>query len=204
MYDFISNNNPLSPNQSGFRSGDCCINQLLFINHEVLNAFDKGLEVRGTFLDISNAFDKIWNDGLIFELCQNGISGDIIKILRDFLRNRKQRVVLSGQCLSWADVCACVLQGLILGPLLFFIWISDLSDGLKIERKLSADDTFLFSVVHDINTSASDLNDDLEKIGNGAFQYKINFSTDLNKETQEIIFSSKKSCLTALSCTLRW
>ena len=52
MYDFLTENNLLSPNQSGFRSGDSCINQFLSINHEILNAFDKVLEVRGIFLHI--------------------------------------------------------------------------------------------------------------------------------------------------------
>ena len=99
--------------------------------------------------------DKAWHDGLIFKLRQNGISGDIINILQDFLRNRKQRVVLNGQCSSWADVNAGVPQGSILGPLLFFIYINDSSDGLKTECKLFTDDTSLFSVVNDINTSAS-------------------------------------------------
>ena len=116
MYDFLTDNNLLSPIQSGFRSDDCCINQLLTINHEILNAFDKSLEDRGTFLDISKAFDKVWHDGLIFKLRHNGISGDIINILRDFLCNRKQRVVLNDQCSSWADVNACVPQGSILEP----------------------------------------------------------------------------------------
>ena len=58
MHDLLSNNNLLSPNQSGFRSGDSCINQLLSFNNEILNAFDKGLEVRGILLDILKAFDK--------------------------------------------------------------------------------------------------------------------------------------------------
>ena len=98
MYDFLTENNLLSPNQSGFRSGDSCINQFLSINHEILNAFDKVLEVRGIFLDILKAFDKVWHDGLIFKLRQNGITRDIINILRDFLHNRKQRVVWNGQC----------------------------------------------------------------------------------------------------------
>ena len=51
MYDFLTETNLLSPNQSGFRSGDSCINQLFSINHEILNTLDKGLEVRGIFLD---------------------------------------------------------------------------------------------------------------------------------------------------------
>ena len=59
IYDFLTKNNLLCPNQSGFRSGDSCMNQLLSINHEILNAFGKGLEVCGIFLEISKAFDKL-------------------------------------------------------------------------------------------------------------------------------------------------
>ena len=58
MYDFLTENDLLSPNESRFRSSDSWINQLLSINHEILNAFDKGLEVRGIFFYISKAFDK--------------------------------------------------------------------------------------------------------------------------------------------------
>ena len=147
MCDFLSDNNLLSLNQSGFRSGDSCINQLFSINHEILNAFDKGYEVCGIFLDISKAFDKVWHDGLLFKLRQNGISGDIINILQDILRNRKQRLVLNGQCSSWADVNVGVPQGSILGPFLFLIYISDLAYGLKSEYELFADDTSLFPMV---------------------------------------------------------
>ena len=60
--------------------------------------------------------------------------------------------------------------GSVLGPLLFLIYINDLSDGLKSECKVFADDISLFSVVNDINTTASALNEDLEKIGNWAFK----------------------------------
>ena len=80
MYDFLTENNLLSPNQSGFRSAYSCINQLLSVNYEILNAFGKGVEARGIFLDISKAFDKIWHDGLIFKLRQNSISGDVIML----------------------------------------------------------------------------------------------------------------------------
>ena len=142
----------------------------------LINAFDKGLEVRGLLLDISKAFDKVWNDSLIFKLRQNGIRGDIINILREILRNRKQSVVLNGHYSSWADFRTGVSQGSILGPLLFLIHINGLSDGLKSKCKLFADDTSLFSVVYDINTSASDLNEDL---GNWAFRWKLTLTQTL-------------------------
>ena len=52
--------------------------------------------MRDVILDISKAFDKVWHEGLIYKLQQNGISGELLNILIDFLNNRKKRVVLSG------------------------------------------------------------------------------------------------------------
>ena len=152
------------PKQSGFRPGDSCTNQLLSIAHEILSAFDDGHEVRGVFLDISKAFDRVWHEGLLFKLRQNGISGELITLIKDFLSCRKQRVVLNGQHSSWADVKAGVPQGSILGPLLFLIYINDLPNGLNSNVKLFADDTSLFSVVHNITDSANLLNSKFSKI----------------------------------------
>ena len=52
MFRFLVESNLISSNQSGFRTGDSCINQLLSITHEIYNSFDAGFEVRGVFLDI--------------------------------------------------------------------------------------------------------------------------------------------------------
>ena len=60
------------------------------------------------FLDISKAFDKVWHASLIFKLKQNGISGKLLNLIKDFLKKRKQRVVLNGQFSSWDDVNAGV------------------------------------------------------------------------------------------------
>ena len=83
------------------------------------------------FLDISKAFDKVWHKGLIHKLEQNGIGRPLLKILTDFLKLRKQRVVLIGQHSSWSAVLASIPQGSILGPPLFLIYINDLSDALQ-------------------------------------------------------------------------
>ena len=128
MFRFFLENKLITPHQSGFKPGDSCINQLLSITHEIYKSFDDGLEVRSVFLDISKAFDKVWHDGVIFKLEQNGISGDLLNILIDFLSNRKQRVVLNGQFSAWASVNAGIPQGSILGLFLFLICINDLSD----------------------------------------------------------------------------
>ena len=59
MFTFFTENNLISPYQSGFRPGDSCVNQLLAITHEIYKLFDEGFEVRGVFLDISKAFNKV-------------------------------------------------------------------------------------------------------------------------------------------------
>ena len=96
-YNYLINTNLISQNQSGFKRGESCINQLISITHDILNSLDEGLEVRGVSLGISKAFDKVWHEGWIYELQQNGISGELLNILIDFLNNRKQRVILNGQ-----------------------------------------------------------------------------------------------------------
>ena len=53
--------------------------------------------MRGTFLDISKAFDKVWHKGLIFKLKTYRVEGNLIKLLENYLTDRQQRVVLNGQ-----------------------------------------------------------------------------------------------------------
>ena len=153
MYEFFIKNNLLSPNQSGFKPGDSSINQLLLSTDEIYKSSDNGVEVGGIVLDISKAFDKVWHKGLLYKLKQNDISGKLFGIITDFSNFRKQRVILNGQYSSWTSIEAGVPQGSILGPLLFLIYINDLSDDLTTNVKLFADDTSLFSVVHNMNTS---------------------------------------------------
>ena len=147
IFEFFSENELISHNQSGFRPGDSCINQLVCITHDFYQSFDDGLETRDVFLDISKVFDKVWHEGLLFKLKQNGISGNLLNVITDFLYQRKQRVVLVGQHLSWTNIEAGVPQGFILGPLFFLIYINDLFDGLISNPKLFADDTSLSSLL---------------------------------------------------------
>ena len=172
LFNYFIENNLLSPHQSGFIPGDSCVQQLISITHEIYNAFDcnPSLEVRGVFLDISKAFDKVWHDGLIYKLKHNGVNGDLLRLIESFLSDRYQRVVLNGQTSNWNKIKAGVPQGSILGPLFFLIYINDLPFELHCSAKLFADDTSLFSVVENVNETTANLNKDLENINKWAQQ----------------------------------
>ena len=95
------------------------------------------------FLDISKVFDKVWHDGILFKLRATGIEGNLIKLIESFLSDRYQRVILNGQCSSWEKIKAGVPQGSILGPLLFLIYINDISNNLQSDIKLFLQTTHL-------------------------------------------------------------
>ena len=65
---FFTQNNSISPTQSGFRPGDSCVNQLPAIAHKIYESFDKGFGVTGVLSDITKAFDKVWHEGLLLKL----------------------------------------------------------------------------------------------------------------------------------------
>ena len=84
IYDFINKNNLFNNSQSGFRPSDSCIHQLIAITHNIFSAFDANpsFEVCGVFLDLSKAFDRVWHDGLLYELKSDGIDGNLFKLIK--------------------------------------------------------------------------------------------------------------------------
>ena len=114
MFQFFTENELISHNQSGCKPGDSCFNQLLCITHDIHQSLDDELETRGIFLDISKAFDKIWYEGLLFKLKQNGISGNLLDVITESLYQKKERVILNGQHSFRTNVEAGVPQGYVL------------------------------------------------------------------------------------------
>ena len=193
MYNYFESNNLLSSCQSGFRKNDSCISQLLAITHEIYKNFDNcpPVETRSIFLDISKAFDKVWHEGLLFKLKCYGIKGSLLTLIKSFLSDRLQRVVLNGKCSTWREVLAGVPQGSILGPLFFLIFINDLPIGLQSNVKIFADDTALFSAMFDNLISSNILNTDLTLISEWAYQWKMSFNPYPLKQAVEVVFSTK-------------
>ena len=84
--------------------------------------------MHGLFLDVSSAFDKVWHSGLLAKLLQAGVEEKFYDILSSYLRDRKQIVVVNGEKSDILDIKAGVPQGSRLGPLLFLIYMNDISN----------------------------------------------------------------------------
>ena len=168
------------------------MSQLLSIVHIIYADFyhNPSLEVGENFLDFSKAFEKVWPVGLLYKLESTAISGDLLNLFRSFLNDTYQIVVINGQHSDWAPIL--VPRGSILGPLLFLIYINDLPDNLNSLVKLFADDTSLFSMVHDPSPSAKILNYDLSRISQWAHRRKMLFNLDIIQQAPVAQATSQK------------
>ena len=111
--------------------------------------------------------------------------------MHNFLSGRRQHIVLNCQVSTWTNITAGAPQVFILGPLMFLIYINNLSEGLSTNAKIYADNTSLFSIATGSQTAANDHNKDLEMIHNFISQWKMNFNLDPTRPAQEVIFSPK-------------
>ena len=111
--------------------------------------------------------------------------------LQNFLINRQQRVLLNGCASEWEYLLSGVPQGSVLGPLLFLVYINDLTDEISSNMRLFADDSSLFARVQGVESTHEMLLHDLEKITTWAHQWKMQFNPDITKQAIEVIFSHK-------------
>ena len=107
---------------------------------------------------------------IFFKLNQNCFFGRLLSILSVFSNERKQRVTLNEQLFSRVSATTAVPHGSILGPLLFIVYINDLTDDLSLKAKLVSKDTSLFSVMHNTDTSSNQLYNTSYKINNFGFK----------------------------------
>ena len=109
-------------------------------------SLDQKLTVKAAFLDIAKAFDHVWHQALLHKLWAKGIRGDLHKWLVSYLTGRVQQVTIRGAVSKLMSILAGVPQGSILGPLLFLIFIDDVTSVIDSYIRLFADDTMMMSI----------------------------------------------------------
>ncbi len=142
MMSYINENNVLSDNQFGFRSGRNCEQMLSKFFHLLSKSLDsqKCNLVDGVFLDFSSAFDKVDHNLLLRKLHSLGFRGSVLLWIQNFLFMRRQRVIFKGYMSEWCMVTSGVPQGSVLGPILFLLFVNDISDVVSSPLFQFADD----------------------------------------------------------------
>jgi hypothetical protein len=176
QYKYLKENNLLTSKNSGFKELDSAVNQLLAITDKIHKALEAGNEICLVFLDVCKAFDRVWHSGLLHKARCMGIDGQLFDWLCDYLKDRKIRVVLNGQKAEWQPTTAGVPQGSILGPLLFLIFINDITEDIESDIHLFADDTSLMEILDNYNLSYAKLNRDLNRLSIWADRWLITFN----------------------------
>ena len=144
------------------------------------------------FLDLAKAFDSVPHERLLLKLERHGIGGNLLLCFRNFLTNRKQRVVIQGSPSEWSPVISGTPQGTILGPILFLLYINDVSDNVKSKIKLFADDTKIYREIKDPTIDTVILQSDLDSVSEWANKWKMHFNVS-KCEVMRITHSRDKS-----------
>ena len=189
LYDYLVKNGLLNEHNSGFRKNDSTVNRLLALLDSIYKGLEEHKDIILILLDISKAFDKVWHPGLLYKLKQLGIKGTLYKWIESYLTNRVQRVVVGGQSSSYRATHAGVPQGSILGPLLFLIFINDMTVNLKLECHQYADDTTLVHKFIKANQASVTINTELDKLSLWATQWRITFNAI---KTHYMLITNKK------------
>ena len=162
----------LSDRQHAFWKGHSCETQLT----TVINVWAKILDNRGqvdTFiLDFEKAFDILLHERLKSKLFSYGIGGKTLKWIDSFLCFRQQRVVENGVKSDWAPVLSGVPQGTVLDPLLFSLYINDISSDIESEIRLFADDC-VCEIKDEEDTMK--LQRDIDRLGSWARKWGMRF-----------------------------
>ena len=94
IFEFLIKYDLIPSNQSEFKPGNSCLNQLLPMTHEIYQSLDADLEVRGVFLEIYKAFEKVWHDSLIYKLRDNGVTDKVLNIFNGLFEGKKTKISL--------------------------------------------------------------------------------------------------------------
>lgn len=188
LYSFLDSLHFFSPSQHGFRSGYSCNTQLVEFYHHISRSLDSRKYVDCVFLDFRKAFDTVPHQLLLYKLALLNIDPNVLNWIQNYLEGREQRVVLNGTISTSTRVTSGVPQGSVLGPLLFLIYINDITENIQSHIKLFADDCVLY---REINTSddLAMLQTDINILSSWCNQWKM--SLNLSK-CKHIRFSRSK------------
>ena len=171
----LESNRLILDTQHGFRRHRSCLTNLLEFFHDAYYNIDKNNAVDIVYLDFQKAFDTVPHKKLLIKVKSLGIRGKVAAWIEEWLKNRKQRVVIAGEASYWKNVTSGVPQGSVLGPLLFVIYINDIDIGLLCKISKFADDTKIGNRAN-IKAQRDNIQNDLDRLAKWADTWQMTFN----------------------------
>lgn len=163
---FFSLKNHISAEQHGFFQGRSVITNLIPFVQYTLDSMDSRNQVDAVYADFSKAFDKVHHKTLLIKLENLGIHGDLLRWIKSYITNRSQCIKINGCMSKYVNITSGIPQGSHLGPLLFSLFINDITDCfLHTKFSLYADDLKIYKKITCLN-DCIDLQSDLDRLIN--------------------------------------
>ena len=175
MWKHLKANDIVLRNQHGFQSGLSCETQLIEATHDWASSLDSRRQVDIVLLDFSKAFDRVPHQRLLAKLQHYGIDGFTQNWIQAFLSDRTQCVSVNGILSDSARVTSGVPQGSVLGPVLFLLYINDISEGIESDLRLFADDSIVYREIKS-DRDHYILQRDLERLAAWAETWQMDFN----------------------------
>jgi len=194
---YLLKNNLISSQQHGFLSKRSTLTNLLETMDDWTISINNKLLQTAIYIDFSKAFDTVSHSKLLIKLNSYGIRGDLLSLIGDFLADRSQCTRVGSRLSSSTTLTSGIVQGSCLGPLLFVIYINDVTRifGENITAKLYADDLKLYSVVES-QLNADQLQQCLNNLHDWAKTWQLTISI---KKCQTINIGGRGSLRRALA-----
>ena len=200
LYWWLEANNILNVHQAGFRSGHRTDDQLFRLSQQIIDGFHKEKSTTAVFVDLKQAYDRVWRKGLLLKMQRAGIHGRMYSWIKNFLTGRLIQTKVNNAMSSKQTLEEGLPQGSALSCTLFLIFINDLPEVLKYEKALYADDLALWHTHKTVETSSFLLNEDLERLQQYCVKWKLKINT--NKTVYTIFSNSSKTAKKSVKLTI--
>ena len=197
LYWWLEKNKILNDSQAGFRKGCRTEDQLFRLVQNTIDGFQKKRHTSAVFIDLQQAYDRVWRKGLILKMTKMGITGNMLKWIQAFLKERTITTEIDGISSSKRTLEEGLPQGSALSCTLFLIFINDITNCLTVSRALFADDLVIWTTANNPMLAESKLNKELMTISTYCKFWKLKINTQ--KTVYSVFSLSPKAAKRPLS-----
>ena len=177
LYWWLESSGHLHSSQAGFRAGYRTEDQLFRLSQRILDGFQKKHHTTAVFVDLKQAYDRVWRKGLLLKMRNSGIHGNLYKWLKAFLTERTIQTKINNGISSKEVLQEGLPQGSPLSCTLFLVFINDLPDILQIEKALYADDLAMWTTSRYSILNRRKVNQSLQLLGEYCDEWKLKINT---------------------------